>query len=73
MPSFVQNNEAIYGAGIDNIICVGATDPFTLRSWEISWDSELELVPFFFSFSFFFLFLKNIYNISLSYFVLQRL
>jgi len=43
VPSFVKNNESIYGAGIDNIICVGATDPYTLRSWEMSWDKNNEL------------------------------
>lgn len=42
----MKNNEAIYGAGIDNIICVGATDPYTLRSWEMSWDRDHELVLF---------------------------
>ena len=65
VPSFVNNNEAIYNAGIDNIICVAAAEPYTLRSWEYGWDPEQELVSFIVS-SFLFLFSSSFFPFSIN-------
>ena len=34
MPSFINESEALAGAGVEQVICIAVNDPFVLKAWD---------------------------------------